>query len=223
MTPNTNIIVHWHEKLLASTRKQYQDIQTQYANKIKPHSAITVMAGFATVGPFSLLRGIAYDNLYGQTFLIVLKTSMAILCVALYVAAFYHWRVFFELRRQGISTDKNFFFAESAGLNRKIFFYIALLIDSVRSIQTYIHYEDVGQRMRRLKYQLRSDYYHNTGIAILESTVLAVLFIELMRIIFPGTFNWSDKKHLWVVVLISTSIFTLRILSLNLSSGHGVF
>jgi hypothetical protein len=198
-------------------------MQTQYTNKIKPHSTITAMAYFATVGSVSLLRGLTYNNIYGQTFLIMLKTSMAVLCVAIYVAAVYHWRVFFELRRQGVNTDKNFFFAESAGLYRKIFFYISLLIDYVRIIQNYIHYENIGQHMRRLKYQLRSEYYHNIGIAIMESTVLAILFIELMRLIFPGTFNWGDKKHFWVVALIAVSLSTLKILSLNSSSGHGVF
>jgi hypothetical protein len=77
--------------------------------------------------------------------------------------------------------------------------------------------------MKKLKYQLRSEYYHDTGIAILESIVFSILFIELIRIVFPNTFSWTDKKHALFVILMSLAISSFKVFALNLSSGHGVF
>lgn len=206
---------------MSASMKQYQDIQKEY--KIKPHSALTVLAVCAAVGPFSLLRSITYENPYAQTFLVVFKTIMAVLFVAFFVAAFYHYRVFFNLRKEGINADRNLFFAESASSFRKIAFYISFALDSIRSVQSYIHPEDITQRMKRLKYQLRSEYYHDVDIAILESAVLSILFVEVMRIVFPSTFGWSDKKH-WTIVISATFIISaFKVFVLKMSSGHGVF
>ena len=217
------ILSRWNDKLTSYTLKADHDMRAAYGHDVKSHSIITVFAIFVTYGLFGLFSHIRFDHPYLQTFIFALQALLAIFCITLYAIAIYHWRLFFRLRRDGHNKDKNLFFAESAGLYRKIAFYIALAIDSVRQIQSHIYPEDIGQRMRRLKFQLRSEYYHDIGIAILESIILSILFIEFMRIIFPNTFSWSDKKHAVVVILISLAISSFKVFALNLTSGHGVF
>ena len=222
MTDNANIFIHWDTKLAAYTLKHYHDLRSEYKQVIKPHSLITILALFGTSGLFGFMSDIRFENAYGQSFIVILKGITGIFCIAAYIAAYYHWRVFWTLRKEGVNSDKNLFFSESAGRYRKIVFYIALALDIVRRIQSYLHPEEVRQQLRRLKYQLRSEYYHDVGIAVLDSIVLSILFIELMRIIYPGTFSWSDKKHIVVVIVMSLAISSFKIFALNLTSGHGV-
>ena len=222
MTINSNIITLWDKKLIAYTLKHYQALRSEHNQGIKPHSLITILALFGTSFLLSFMSDVMFENVYGQGFIVVLRGLMGAVCIVAYFAAFYHWRVLWILRKDGIDTDKNLFFAESAGRSRKSVFYIVLALDIVRRIQSYLHPEEIGQQMRRLKYQLRSEYYHDVGIAVLDSIILSILFIEFMRIIYPGSFSWSDKKHIVVVSLMPLAISSFKIFALNLTSGHGV-
>lgn len=222
MTTNSNIVTLWDKKLIAYTLKHYQDLRSEHNQEIKPHSLITVFALFGTSFLLGFMSDVMFKNVYGQGFIVVLRGLMGAVCIAAYFAAFYHWRVLWTLRKEGVNTDKNLFFAESAGRERKIVFYIALALDIVRRIQSHLHPEEIGQQLRRLKYQLRSEYYHDVGIAVLDSIVLSILFIEFIRIIYPGSFSWSDKKHIVAVSLMSLAISSFKIFALNLTSGHGV-
>ncbi len=216
-----DIIRHIDDKMLTFTLKRYQGLQSEHGNAIKPHSFITVIAILVTVAP--PLSGIGFENAYGQGFIDVLKVLMIAVCIALYYIGLYSWRVFFRLKSDGINNDRNLFFAESAGPYRKLAFYISFAIDFTRRIQANLHPEAIEQRMRRLKYQFRAEYYQDAGAAILESIVLSILLVEIIRIILPGTVIWSDKKHALAVIIMSVSMSSFRVFFLSLASGHGVF
>lgn len=223
MIANSNIIRRWDNKWKDSALKHYQDLRSEYKYEIKPHSAFTVLAILATTGPFSLLSSVRFENVYGQHLLVLLMGLQAIICITLYFVAYYHWRVFISLRHAGINTDNNIFFPESAGRYRKVSFYIAVALDSIRMIHSHLNPEDIRQKMRRLKFQLRSEYYHDVGLAILDSIVLSIIFVELARILFPQTFTWSSKKHAAIVIVASLIISTFKIVILYSTSGHGIF
>lgn len=217
MKTSLNVIKRWDKKILSSARERY----LQSTNRaLKPHSGITVLAIFAIYLFSDFLSGIKFEHESYHDLVIVFKVLLALIFVILCIFSFYYWRVFFNLRREGINTDNNLFFAESAGLYRKIFFYASTVFWLIRTIHSHIYPVYIEQEMKRLKYQLRSDYYYDVGLTVLDNFIFSILFVELLRILLPRTYSWNNKKHIAVVVLMSFVLSAFRLLALSFAGGH---
>jgi hypothetical protein len=206
-------------KFLASARNRY--LQSKY-REFKPHSGSTVIAIIFTHLFFNLLSGIRFEHESGQSFFFIYKGLLALLSIGAYVFAFYYWRVFFSLRREGVNADRNLFFAESAGLYRKVVFYVTLVPWLIRTIYSHFHPTIVDQEMKRLKYQLPSEYYHEVGLTVFDNIVFSILFVEFLRILLPQTFTWNNKKHMAAVISIAFVLSAVRAIVLNFTRWHGV-
>jgi hypothetical protein len=208
-----------NSKLSQSIRARYADPRM---SGIKLHSVFTVGAIFLTEILLIFFKSMNYQNDYLRIFIMIYKAAYIVVLIWLYIYTFYCWRVYFRLREEGSSRDKNIFFSESAGLYRKVIFYVALVPWFISSFRSQFYPEDTSEMMNRLRYQLRADYYRAAGTTILESIMHAILLVELSRFIFPKTLSWSDKRHTTMVVVVSAIISTLRVAALNSASGHGI-
>jgi hypothetical protein len=221
MKINFNIFGRLDGHFVASARNWY--LQSKY-HEFKPHAGSTVIAFISTYLFFSLLSGLRFEHesSQGPIFVIIYKGLLALLSMGAYAVAFYCWRAFFTLRREGINADKNIFFSESAGLYRKVVFYVALVPWFVRTICSQLHPMIIEQEMKRVKYQLHSEYYREIGLSVFESVVFSILFVELLRIILPQSSTWNNKKHIAVVMSMSFVLSAVRAIALNITRGHGV-
>ena len=211
MNTDTNIFSKLDNKIITKITNAY--LKSTKEVEFKTHSFVTLFAIFLTD---LLLTFSGMQFHFFKDFMILYNGTLALFCLVLYVYAFYLWRVLFSLRKEGLNTDKNLFFAESANLYRKIVFYIALIPLFIIKIIKYLKPEDVEQDMGRLKYVLRADFYHAAGFDVLESIVFAIVLVETMRIIFVKTFSWSNKTHFVVVFLIAFSLSIIRVTILSI-------
>jgi hypothetical protein len=223
MTSISNVIGRLDKKLTAYALDQYQDRNSANTHGLKPHSIITTITGAGLLVALGTFFQITFDNAYGHGFMILFKSVLVIFFIAISIATFYQWRVLFSLRRAGLNADKNLFFNESTGIYRKAAFYIALTFNIITTIHSRLYPEDLGQHLRRLKFQLRSEYYHDASILIIDSILFSILWIEVMRISFAGPSTWSNKKAAAVLILSSFSFSGIRVFFLSLASGHGIF
>lgn len=216
-----NILGQLDGHFVASARNWFMRLKDR---EFKLHSGSTVIALIATYLFFNLLSGLRFEHeaRQGLIFVVVYKGLLALLSIGAYAAAFYSWRVFFALRREGINTDKNIFFSESAGFYRKVVFYCALVLWFMRTIYSHLHPMIIEQEMKRLKYQLPAEYYREVGRSVIESIVFSILVVELLRIILPQSSKWDNKKHIAVVVSMSFVLSAVRAIALNITRGHGV-
>ncbi len=214
---NTSIFSKLDNKLTTYIRNQY--LQSNKKADFKTHSFLTVGAIFLTDW-FLTFKGFQFQ--YLEDFIILYRGALVFFFLAFYVSAFYQWRVLFGLRRDGNNTDKNLFFAESAGLYRKIVFYIALVPWFIMKSYSHFQTEDIERGMEGLKYALRADFYREAGFVVFESIIFSIILVELLRIFIIRTFSWSNKMHFAIVITISISLSGLRVFLLKLVSGHGI-
>ncbi len=222
MTPPSNIIKRIDNKLMNVANDRFARALSRLKNEVKPHSAFTVIGIMFATAMVTIMSGIRFEYEYAQTnFLTYLyKGLLALLSFGAFAVAFYFWRVFFILRREGRNNDKNLFFSESAGQNRKIVFYLALVPWFLRTIYVYLNPVIIEQEMKKVKYQFYSDYIREVGITFFDNIVFSILFVELMRILVPQTYKWTDKKHFAVVFALAFVMTALKAIVLNITRGH---
>jgi hypothetical protein len=219
MKLNSNIILKWHHKLNDSIHATYTSPK---ASGMKPHSFFTILAIFMTDTAPVFFNSMNYQTKYFQTFALIYKSAylLAIICLCIY--AIYCWKVYLNLRREGRTNDKNIFFAESAGICRKVIFYLALVPELIINFSSRLHPENTAQQMDRLRYQLQSEFYREAGIDVLKTIIFSILIVELSRLLFPKTFSWSNRTHVAVVIVTAIVLSCLRVTALNFASGHGI-
>ena len=192
-------------------------------HEVKPHSAFTVMGIMFATAMLTIMSGIHFEHEYAQANLLsyVYKILLALLSLGAFAVAFYFWRVFIILRKEGKNNDKNLFFSESAGQYRKMIFYLALVPWFLRTIYVYLNPVIIEQEMLKIKYQFYSDYIRELGITSFDNIIFSILFIELMRILVPQTYKWTDKKHFAGVFALTFVTTTIKAIALNITRGHG--
>ena len=223
MTPPSNIIRRIDNKLMNVANDQFARALSKLKHEVKPHSALTVMGIMFATAMLTIMSGIRFEHEYAQANVLsyVYKILLALSSLGAFAGAFYFWRVFFILRREGKNNDKNLFFAESAGQNRIIVFYLALVAWFLRTIYVYLNPLIIEQEMKKINYQFYSDYIRELGITFIDNIVFSILFVELMRILVPQTYKWTDKKHFALVFALTLVITTLKAIALNITRGHG--
>lgn len=223
MTPPSNIVRRIDNKLMNVANDRFSRALSRLEHDVKPHSAFTVMGIMFATAMLTILSGIRFEHEYAQANYLsyVYKILLGLLSLGAFAVAFYFWRVFFLLRREGKNNDKNLFFAESAGRNRKIVFYSALPLWLIRAIYGYLNPVIIEQEVKKIKYQFYSGYIREVGITAFDNIVFSILFVELMRILVPQTRRWTDKKHFAVVFALSLVITAIKAIALNVTRGHG--
>lgn len=216
---NSNIILKWHRKLNDSIHATYTSPKV---SGIKTHSVFTILAIFLTDTAPMFFNSMNYQNKYFQTFALIFKAAYILAIIWVYIYAFFCWRVYLNLRREGRTNDKNIFFAESAGVYRKVIFYLALVPELIIDLNSHLHPNQTAQQMDRLRYQLRSEFYREAGIDVLKTIIFSILIVELSRLLFPKTFSWSSRTHAAVVIVTAIVLSCLRVTALNFASGHGI-
>jgi hypothetical protein len=223
MTPHSNIIKRIDSKLMNVAHDRFARAVLKLKPEAKPHSAFTVMGIMFATAMFTILSGIRFEHEYAQTILLthIYKSLLALLSLGALAVAVYFWRVFFLLRREGKNSDKNIFFSESAGQNRKIVFYLALVPWFIRVIYDYLNPVIIEQEIKKIKYQFYSDYIREVGITSFDDIIFSILFVELMRILVPQTHKWTDKRHFAVVLALAFVMTAPKAIALNITRGHG--
>jgi hypothetical protein len=211
-----NIFRQLDDKLISFVRGHFPDPTEK--KDIKPHSIITVIAIFFSTSSLSPFFWSEDSNL--QTFFFLYRLAFALFCLILYVSVFYSWRVYFILRKEGISSHKNMFFAESAGLFRKLVFYIALLPYFIN----VAHYRfaparEYHETVNTWRYASLSVVYHEASLTLFYNLVFLIITVECLRLIY----TWSNKKHLAIVLLITTILSAFQLMVRYFISGHGMF
>ena len=203
---------------------QFNLMLSRLQHDAKPHSAFTVMGIMLATAMLTIMSGIRFEHEYAQANYLsyVYKILLGLLSLGAFAVAFYFWRVFFSLRREGKNNDKNLFFAESARRNRKLVFYFALPLWFIRVIYGYLNPVIIEQEMKKIKYPFYSDYIREVGLAAFDNIVYSILFVELMRILVPQTRRWTDNKHFAVVFAFSLVITAIKAIALNITRGHGI-
>ena len=189
---------------------------------MKPHSVFTILAILAADSAPIIFNSMRYQDKYFQAFSLIYKAAYISVTMWLSLYALYCWSVYINLRRTGSNQDKNLFFAESARFYRKVLFYIALVPLFMIDIHSRLHPKSIAEQMNKLRYQLRSDFYRDAALAVLETIMLSIVLVELSRLLFPKTSAWSDKKHAAVVIATAVVLSGLRVTALKFASGHGI-
>ncbi len=176
----------------------------------KSHSFVTT---FAIAIPWNAIS--LFKDQSNETIPKILIISSIVFGVASSIGAFYEWRYFLNLRKIGKRKDKNLFFDESAGLYRKLAFYLALFIYFIFDLLK------IG-RWDNLQYLVKADFYRLLGLNIFKIIFIVIVLVELSRIFLPQTVKWSNKKHLFWVIFLSAIISALQTILLSFVSGHGI-
>ena len=223
MTIPSNIFRRVDSKLMDVARGRFDQASTKFGREAKPHAAFTVMGIMLTTALFTFMSGIRFEREYEQTVILtrIYQGLLAVLSLGAFAVAIYFWRVYLAMRQEGKNSDINLFFAESASLNRKIVFYVALVPWLIRSIYSYLNPIIIEQEMKRLKYRFYSDYLREVGITVFDNIIFSILFVELIRILIPQTSKWNNIKHFVAVVALLLVNTTIRAIALNITRGHG--
>jgi hypothetical protein len=124
------------------------------------------------------------------------------------------------LRKEGVNSDKNIFFAESAGLYRKIVFYIALIPYFINTIHSrFAPAVEYRETIKIWRYASLSDLYREAGLTVFHNIILLIVSVECIRLVY----DWSNKKHIAVVLLIAAILSVFQLLVRYSISGHGMF
>jgi hypothetical protein len=143
------------------------------------------------------------------------KIFWSALILYLSICDIYCWRVFFILKKEGINPEEPLFFTKSANNFRKALFFFSIIpLLFEKKIRQYTSPD--------MTYALRADFYHMALIEIILSFFMAIIFVEIGRIVFPSTSSWNQCKHYAVVLIVTLIVSVLRIILLNMISGHGI-
>ena len=207
-------------RILSFVRKHYRQ-NLNDPTPYKFHSIATIVAVGLSINSISPFFYNGYDT-FGN-FFTAFRVIYALLITALYINAYYEWRVFFELRKEGMISDKNLFFSESANLKRKIAFYIALVIDTIHTLRSHLIPSDFQGTLKKARFATRTDFIQDAGQTFVINLAFAIITVECLRLLYNKSFSWSDRKHLTIVSLITITMSFIQLFIRYYFSGHGMF
>ena len=208
------------DRILSFVRKHYRQ-NLNAATPYKLHSISTFVAVGLSINSISPFFYNGYDT-FGSLFS-AFRVVYALFLLALYINTYYYWRVFFELRKEGVIPDKNLFFSESANLPRKITFYLALVIDTIHILRYHVIPTDLQGPLRKIRFATRAEFIQDAGQTFFYNLVFAIITVECVRLMYSKSFTWSNAKHI-AIVMLSTVIFSIvQLFSRYYFSGHGMF
>lgn len=124
------------------------------------------------------------------------------------------------MRKEGVIPDKNIFSAESAGVYRKIIFYIALIPYFIHIIHSrFAPAGEYHETINIWRYASLSDVYREAGLTVFYNMIDFIIFAECLRFFYA----WSNKKHIAVVLLATVLLSAFQLLVRYAISGHGMF
>jgi hypothetical protein len=159
---------------------------------------------------------------FGEWFT-VYRVVYALFLIALYVNAAYSWRIFFELKKEGVISDKNLFFSESANLLRKITFYVALVLDTIHTLRSNVIPRNYQETVLKIRFATRAEFTQDAGQTLIYNLAFAIIAVECLRLLYSKSFSWSNRKHLAVVSLIAIIFSIIQLFFRYYFSGHGMF
>jgi hypothetical protein len=207
-------------RFLSYVRKGYQK-NSNAATPYKLHSIsaiVTVGLSINSISPFFYNGYETFGNLFTA-----FQVVFALFLVALYITSYYYWRVFFELRKEGVILDKNLFFPESANLPRKIAFYVALAINTIHTLRSHVIPADFQETLKKARFATRTDFIQDAGQTFVINLTFAIIAIECLRLLYNKSFSWSNRKHLTIVSLIAVVLSAIQLFFRYYFSGHGIF
>ena len=208
------------DRILLFVRKHYRQ-NLNDPSPYKFHSISTIVAVSLSINSISPFFYNGYDE-FGN-FFTAFRLVYALFLTALYINTYYDWRVFFELKKDGVISDKNLFFSESANLPRKIAFYIALVLDTIHTLRSHLIPSDFQETLKKVRFATRADFIQDAGQTFVINLAFAIIALECLRLLYNKSFSWSDRKHLTVVSLITITISFIQLFLRYYLSGHGMF
>ena len=207
-------------QFLSYVRKGYQknlNAPTPY----KLHSISTIVAVGLSINSISPFFYNGYDT-FGNLFT-AFRVVYALFLIGLYITTYYYWRVFFELRKEGVISDKNLLFSESANLSRKIAFYIALAINTIHALRSKVIPTDLQGTLRKIRFATRAEFIQDAGQTIFYNFIFAIIAVECVRLMYKKSFSWTNSKHYAIVSLITIVFSAIQLFFRYSFSGHGMF
>ncbi len=187
----------------------------------KLHAISIIVAVGLSINSISPFFYNGYDT-FGNWFF-VFRVVYALFLIALYVNAVYSCRVYFELRKEGLISDRNYFFSESANLTRKIAFYIALVIDTIHTLRSRVIPENFHETLNKARFATRADFIRDAGQTFVINLAFAIIAVECLRLIYSKSFSWSNRKHFTIISLITITLSFIQLFFRYYFSGHGIF
>ena len=191
------------DRILSFVRKHYRQ-NLNDPTPYKFHSISTIVAVGLSINSISPFFYNGYDT-FGNLFT-GFRIVYALLLIALYINTYYDWRVFFELRKEDVISDKNLFFSESANLPRKIGFYVALVIDTIHTLRSRVIPADFQETLKKARFATRTDFIQDAGQTFVINLSFAIIAVECLRLLYNKSFSWTNRKHLTIVSLITVTL-----------------
>lgn len=207
------------DRILSIVRKHFR----QHLNAPTPyklHSISTIVAVGLTINSISPFFYNGYDA-FG-IFFTAFRVVYALFLIALYINTYYYWRAFFELKKEGVVSDKNLFFSESANLQRKITFFLALVIDTIHILRSQVIPTDLQGTLRKIRFATRAEFIQDAGQTIFYNLIFAIIAVECVRLMYSKSFSWTNAKHFRIVALITIILSVVQLFSRYYFSGHGM-
>jgi len=208
------------DRFLSFVRKHFRQ-NLKAPTPYKLHSISTIVAvglSINSISPFFYNGYDAFGNLFTA-----FRVVYALFLIALFINTYYYWRVFFELRKEGVVSDKNLFFSESANLQRKIAFFVALVIDTIHILRSQVIPADLQGTLRKIRFATRTEFIQDAGQTIFYNLLFAIIAVECVRLMYSKSFSWTNAKHLTIVMLITFIFSVVQLFSRYYFSGHGMF
>ncbi len=208
------------DRILTFVRKHYRQ-NLSAPTPYKLHSISTFVAVGLSINSISPFFYNGYDT-FGNLFA-VFRVIYGLFLIALYINTYYYWRVFFELRKEGVVSDKNLFFSESANLPRKIAFFVALVIDTIHILRSQVIPTDLQVTLRKIRFATQAEFIQDAGQTIFYNLIFAIIAVECVRLMYSKSFSWTNAKHFRIVALITIIFSVVQLFSRYYFSGHGMF
>lgn|SRR5574337_351969 len=208
------------DRILSFVRKHFRQ-NLNAPTPYKLHSISTIVAVGLTINSISPFFYNGYDT-FGN-FFTAFRVVYALFLIALYINTYYYWRVFFELKKEGVVSDKNLFFSESANLQRKITFFLALVIDTIHILRSQVIPTDLQGTLRKIRFATRAEFIQDAGQTIFHNLIFAIIVVECVRLMYSKSFSWTNAKHFRIVALITIIFSVVQLFFRYYFSGHGMF
>jgi len=187
----------------------------------KLHSISTIVAVGLSINSISPFFYNGYDT-FGN-FFTAFRVVYALILIALYINTYYYWRVFFELKKETVISDKNLFFAESANLLRKIAFYIALVIDTIHTLRSRVIPMNFQETLNKARFATRAYLIQDAAQTVIINLAFAIIAVECLRLLYNKSLFWTNKRHFMIVSLITITLSFIQLFFRYYFSGHGMF
>jgi hypothetical protein len=187
----------------------------------KLHSISTIVAVGLSINSISPLFYNGYDT-FGNLFT-VFRVVYALFLIVLYINAYYCWRVFFDFRKQGLTSDRNLFFSESANLLRKIIFYPALMFYTVQTFRSDVIPHNYRESVLKIRFATRTEFIQDAGGTFISNLLFAIVAVECIRLLYNKSCSWTNAKHFMITALITTVFSVTQLFFRYYFSGHGMF